>query len=133
MKDVQDWTNPPDKDDTTHPTTTQVAQASADYLATLGTLPVRTHTNTAATAKLLAELGKWGVEGSTSDKIGADILSEEVERVSANLPTGKAPGPDKIPNELYKTFSNLLAPCLQTPSTRCEQEVSCMTGLVTGT
>ena len=33
-----------------------------------------------------------------------------MEKVCSNLPGGKSPGPDRIPNEFYKNYSRLLAP-----------------------
>ena len=112
LKVVTNWSAPPDKDDATTPTTPQVAQAAADYQSHLGSLPVPTNATETATLAMLSELEKWGVEAATSDEIGADITDEEVEAVCANLPVGKAPGPDRIPNEYYKVFSAPLAPLL---------------------
>ena len=109
LKVVTNWSVPPDKDDATTPTTPQVAQAAADYQSHLGSLPVPTNATETATLAMLSELEKWGVEAATSDEIGADITDEEVEAVCAILPVGKAPDPDRIPNEFYKRI--LCSPC----------------------
>ena len=112
MNDIQDWDNPPDKENTSTPTTPQVAEAAARYYAHLGKLPQRTSQNNKDADTLIELLKEWGVEAATSDETGRDIEEEEVERISSNLPTGKSSGPDRIPNEFYKTFSKLLAPLL---------------------
>ena len=112
LKNVVDWSRPPSKDDTTTPTTTQVAQAASSYYSHLGKLFPRTSTHESAADRMMAELDKWGVEESTSNEVGANITEEEVSRVCANLPAGKSSGPDRIPNEFYKTFPSLLAPLL---------------------
>ena len=39
MKKVADWSSPPEKDDTTCPTTTEVANAAADFYSHIGKLP----------------------------------------------------------------------------------------------
>ena len=41
-----------------------------------------------------------------------DITEHEVSDTMRELPLGKSPGPDRLPNKFYKTFSALLAPIL---------------------
>ena len=53
-----------------------------------------------------------GVLRPTSEACDADISEAETLEVLQHLPPGKSSGPDKIPNEFYKTFALLLAPML---------------------
>ena len=48
----------------------------------------------------------------TLQKCGDDIDVAETLETMQHLPTGKSPGPDRLPNTLYKTFAKLLAPFL---------------------
>ena len=48
----------------------------------------------------------------TSHKCGAPITIEEVKHTNVYLPSGKSPGPDRIPNAFYKTLSNVVSPIL---------------------
>ena len=106
------WSNPPDKEADHDDTTDDVAEEAAKYFSYLGKVPVRSSCNDAASRSLLAELSKWGVEKCTSDEIGADITIDEVEKVASHLPAGKSAGPDRLPNEFFSAFSQLLAPLL---------------------
>ena len=112
LKSMINWSNPPDKEAPHDSTTDDVANEAANYYEHLGTRPARGPNYDASTSTLLGELGKWGVESCTSNEIGADITEDEVRRVAANLPKGKAAGPDRLPNEFYSTFSASLAPLL---------------------
>eukprot|EP00965_Chrysotila_dentata_P051531 1709375-Pleurochrysis_carterae.AAC.1 len=51
-----------------------------------------------------------GVDYSTSKTAGQPISITEINSIMSHLPDAKAPGPDRIPNEFYKTFATLLAP-----------------------
>ena len=48
----------------------------------------------------------------TAEACGAPIRDSEVLSVCKNLPTGKSPGPDRLPNAFYKNFADLMAPVL---------------------
>ena len=48
----------------------------------------------------------------TAAKCGAPITDPEVLHTLAYLPKGKSPGPDRLPNQFYRTFSSLVAPIL---------------------
>ena len=48
----------------------------------------------------------------TARKCGAAITDEEVLHTCAYLPTGKSPGPDRIPNKFYRVLSAVVAPIL---------------------
>ena len=48
----------------------------------------------------------------TASACDADITVKEVSDTMGELPLGKSPGPDRLPNKFYKTFSKLLAPIL---------------------
>ena len=45
----------------------------------------------------------------TAAKCGAPITEPEVLHTLAYLPKGKSPGPDRLPNQFYRTFSSLVA------------------------
>jgi hypothetical protein len=45
----------------------------------------------------------------TADLCGSPISPEEILEQCDHLPNGKSPGPDRVPNALYKTFGNKLA------------------------
>ena len=78
-----------------------MADAAAEYVAYIGRLPAHIAVNEAAAEIILDELKQGGVEASTSDTVSADITTVEAERVCSNLPSGKSPGPGRIPNEFY--------------------------------
>ena len=48
----------------------------------------------------------------TAAKCGAPITESEVTEVLQSLPTGKSPGPDRLPNKLYKVLAADIAPIL---------------------
>ena len=53
------------------------------------------------------------MEKQTSDECGLDITLDEIKKISFNLPAGKSPGPDRIPNEFYSAYAGTLAPLLR--------------------
>ena len=66
-----------------------------------------------AKAEALGAVGRGRkVLPPTADKCGADIRVEETLATCLHLPTGKSPGPNRIPNAFYKNFADLLAPLL---------------------
>ena len=117
LEKVNDWHTPPPKNTAASETTEDVAQAASKYFENLA-LPYTPHSPAHATEiadaqqKLLSELEKWGVEERTSSEIGQDITTDEIEKISATVPIGKSPGPDRLPNILYRAFAKPLAPIL---------------------
>ena len=59
--------------------------------------------------ELLRELDTQTLSKEDSDKCEGEIERTEVFKVMRDLPRDKAPGPDGIPNEYYKTFAILIA------------------------
>ena len=62
--------------------------------------------------RMLNVLGRNALTNDEASKCEGDISGSEVFKVLRNLPRNKAPGPDLIPNEYYKTFGTLEAPVL---------------------
>ena len=106
LNKVDDWDNPPQKNTDTDESTDEIASAASKYFAHLAKEPTTGRANAKAEDRLLQLLSQFGVESSASDEAGADISIDEVTRVLQHLPEGKASGPDRIPNEFYKTFAN---------------------------
>ena len=48
----------------------------------------------------------------TSQEIGSDVTGKEVIEILNSLSSGKSPGPDRLPNRLYKSMSAVFAPIL---------------------
>ena len=48
----------------------------------------------------------------TARACGAPVRQEDLEPILNNLPLGKSPGPDRLPNKFYKTFSAVLSEIL---------------------
>ena len=48
----------------------------------------------------------------TATMCGAPITEEDMLEVIKEIPTGKSPGPDRLPNKLYKVLASALAPIL---------------------
>eukprot|EP00965_Chrysotila_dentata_P049710 1648667-Pleurochrysis_carterae.AAC.1 len=107
---VSDWNNPPPKNISTPPYTQKIAEEAAKYYEHLYSPQIENNQTNNAKHRLLKKLREWGVENTTSQSAGEDITTEEISKVMTFLPKGKAPGPDRIPNEFYATFANLLAP-----------------------
>ena len=49
----------------------------------------------------------------TADKCDAPISEKEITSTCNTLQTGKSPGPDRLPNKFYKTFSATVGPILE--------------------
>ena len=49
---------------------------------------------------------------NTASLCSSNITTTEIIHTASNLPTGKAPGPDRIPNKFYKTFIHKIAKCM---------------------
>ena len=48
----------------------------------------------------------------TAAMCAAPICPEEATKICLNLPTGKSPGPDRLPNKLYVVLAGILGPIL---------------------
>jgi len=90
----------------------KVHEEGANYFEELARPEVQNDDTKKARDIIYELLEKWGVDSTTADKVGADITTEEVEKISSHLPLGKSAGPDRIPNAYWKTFSKQLAPLL---------------------
>eukprot|EP00965_Chrysotila_dentata_P162490 5365986-Pleurochrysis_carterae.AAC.2 len=108
---VSDWSNPPPKNiDTGQYTTDSITNEAAKYYSHLYAKP-HTGDNEAASKKLFKILQDGNVvDYSTSKIAGQPIQIPEISATMSNLPDSKSPGPDRIPNEFYKTFAKMLAP-----------------------
>eukprot|EP00965_Chrysotila_dentata_P114949 3799477-Pleurochrysis_carterae.AAC.1 len=111
---VNDWTSPPTKNTLTQSQTQEIANEAAKYYEYLYSPQLETNQTITAKQRLLRKLREWGVEKTTSQSAGSEITLDEINKVMTFLPKGKAPGPDRIPNEFYSAFAMLLAPLYQT-------------------
>lgn len=62
--------------------------------------------------KFLDDCNLSKISSEDLDKLNIDIHPNEIQKAIAALKSGKAPGPDGIPAELYKKFSHILIPFL---------------------
>ncbi|MCP4197354.1 MAG: hypothetical protein GY762_09400, partial [Proteobacteria bacterium] len=52
------------------------------------------------------------VHAPAASMCGKDITTKEIAEICKHLPTGKSPGPDRIPNKFYKHLSKVIAPII---------------------
>ena len=107
-----DWTDPSKPVDRTTPATHKrdVADAFADYYKHLF---AEKTPNLAALRDALDALASGNkVLPPTAARCAAAIDNAETEATCEHLPTGKSPGPDRLPNKFYVTFSKLISPIL---------------------
>ena len=62
--------------------------------------------------RILQHMKKNKILAASRDALEAEITVEEIVEVMENLPLGKQPGPDRIPNAVYKNLSSVFAPKL---------------------
>ena len=125
LEKVADWDTPPPKNTESNSTTEDVAQEASKYFSHLAlpytaTDPAHAKKITKAQNKLLDELGKWGVDERTSKEVGAEITAEEIEKVASHVPLGKSPGPDRLPNILYRAFAIPLSKIMAKVFNKCQ-------------
>eukprot|EP00965_Chrysotila_dentata_P007615 248049-Pleurochrysis_carterae.AAC.1 len=108
---ITDWNNPPEKNTDTGNYAESITDEAAKYYSHLYQASPPSNGEFEARNKLytLLEEGN-GVDYSTSKEAGQPITTSEISKTMSNLPDSKSPGPDRIPNEFYKTFATLLAP-----------------------
>ena len=113
---LRDWTDPsapvqtagqPDKE--TDPQ--QMAAALTKYYRPLYARKLTSRTCTRKALRALSRGKK--VLDPTAAKCGAHITVEEILHTCAYVPKGKSPGPDRIPNQFYRSFSKTVAPILE--------------------
>ena len=108
-----DWSDPgnPTRDHTTTNEPSKIPEAITPYYASL-----YSHKQIDSAAKdICIDTLRAGnrVLPPTAAKCGAPITAPELEDTMNLLPTGKAAGPDGLPNKFYKVFSKTLAPILE--------------------
>ena len=111
---VGDWsnpsapilTNPPQKE-------TSAAKIADAFTAYYKALFAHKPTTRGAREAALRTLRKGNrVLPPTAQRCDENITVDEVLHVSAYLPAGKSPGPDRIPNQFYRSFAEIIAPIL---------------------
>ena len=60
----------------------------------------------------MSQLGERPIARASAERLDKPISDLEITRVMENLPLGKQPGPDRIPNAVYKYMSHFFAPKL---------------------
>ena len=106
-----DWTDPSNPTFTeTETDPSKIADAATSYYQSLFAAKP---SDPVATEKCLDTLRTGPrIEKTTADECGAEITADEAIDTCAHLPTGKSPGPDRLPNALYKRLSTVLGPIL---------------------
>lgn len=66
----------------------------------------------AAMNEFLDDCNLSKISSEDSNKLNADMNLTEIQKAIMSLKSGKAPGPDGIPVEVYKKISNILSPFL---------------------
>ena len=105
-----DWTNPsvPVPTGETATAASEIASAVTPYYESLF---APKHIDPAAAEECWKSLRTGNrVLPPTAERCAAPLTKEEATRTCNILPTGKAPGPDRIPNKFYKTFSAIVGP-----------------------
>ena len=76
--------------------------------------PLHTQSNPACKSRSMPQNPAHGKQSAppSAAKCGYAVTHQDVSRTCNTLPTGKSPGPDRIPNKFYKTFSAVIAPIL---------------------
>ena len=72
--------------------------------------------------RILRELEKTPIHKASSDNMDVPISNKEIEIVMENLPLGKQPGPDRIPNAVYKYVSSFFCAKIRHPTTAGSRE-----------
>ena len=87
---VDKWDNPPEKNETGLPQSTDVCGEGAKYFSHLGEAEVSDPT----ASKTLTDLLSAGatVNKKTADMVGADFTVKEVESIASHVPLNKSPG-----------------------------------------
>lgn len=97
----------PDSKDT-DPDGREVAEGFAEYYQSL--FQRKSPKTSQAVDRARAALrGGRKVLAPTAESCGAEITAAEVKAHSSKLPTGKSPGPDRLPNAMYKALAGKLA------------------------
>ena len=60
------------------------------------------------------------VDERTSKEVGAEITAEEIEKVASHVPLGKSPGPDRLPNIVYRAFAIPLSKIMAKVFNKCQ-------------
>eukprot|EP00965_Chrysotila_dentata_P146425 4834702-Pleurochrysis_carterae.AAC.1 len=108
---VENWSDPPPKNTDTGEYTSAISEEAANYYRYLYTKPPVTEQKQDASEKLFSLLEEGnGVDFSTSKEAGQPMTIPEINNIMTSLPDSKSPGPDRIPNEFYKTFATLFSP-----------------------
>ena len=108
-----DWRDPgnPIRDHTTNDEPSKIPEAITPYYASLYS---HKHIDPAAKDICIDTLRAGNrVLPPTAERCGKPITMAELEDTMNLLPTGKAAGPDGLPNKFYKVFSKTLAPILE--------------------
>ena len=107
-----DWTNisAPVFNGNTCKDASKQAEAATPYWSALFTKR-RAYKASAIKCLRLLRHGKRVLAPSAA-KCGAPVTASEIRDVCNTLPTGKSPGPDRIPNKFYKHLSSVVAPII---------------------
>lgn len=97
-------TNP--NTNTTHTNTLEMMEVARDFYQELLGPPVEAAATPSATA---FPPGVLSLSQDEQDKMRAEVTLPEVEKLFSLLQPKRAPGPDGIPNDLYKAFKDSLA------------------------
>ena len=107
-----DWSNPSVPIHGGHPEkrASKMAEAITPYYTSL----FRAKRTSEACRKAALHTLRTGrrVLAPTSQEIGSDVTGKEVIEILNSLSNGKSPGPDRLPNRLYKSMSAVFAPIL---------------------
>ena len=110
-----DWTDPSNPvytGNTAHGNAAVLSEFTQYYRALFAD---KTTNNTHATRTCLDTLSdpkSRRVLPPTAAACGAPIEEDELRKTLEKLPTGKSPGPDRIPNKFYRVLSATIAPIL---------------------
>lgn len=105
-----------DNKGTLHSSNEKIAKQFESYYQFLYNIPSNPKCphNTEKRSKLIQEfLQKYSpihIATNTAQELEAPISGPEFDKAIKDIKTGKAPGPDGLPLQYYKTFSNILNP-----------------------